>query len=196
MARAGDHLEQVEVKSRAQLRDWLAANHTQTASIWLVTYKKAVPDWHVPYDAIVEECLCFGWVDSLTRAKDDTRAMLLLAPRKVRSAWSGTNKRRVDRLMAAGLMEPAGLAMVQAAKANGMWTFLDDVEALIAPPDLVEALGSYPDATRHWEAFPRSARRGILEWIKQARTAQTRSKRIGETARLAQDNVRANQFRR
>ena len=194
--RPAEDLEQVEVKSRSGLRAWLVANHTQTESIWLVTYKKSVPDWYVDYDAIVEECLCFGWVDSLTRAKDENRSMLLLAPRKEKSAWSGSNKRRVEKLLAAGLMEPAGLAKIEAAKANGMWTFLDDVEALISPPDLIEALAQYPDAAKNFEAFPKSPKRGILEWIKQAKKPETRARRIAETARLAQDNERANQFKR
>ncbi|MEM6382902.1 MAG: YdeI/OmpD-associated family protein [Pseudomonadota bacterium] len=195
MKRAAEKLEQVEIKSRAQLRQWFETNHSQPESIWLVTYKKAVAKWYVDYDSVVEECLCYGWVDSLTRKKDDRRSMLLLAPRKVTSAWSGTNKRRVERLLSAGLMQPAGLAKIDAAKANGKWTFLDDVEALILPPDLVEALARYPNAARHWGAFPRSPKRGILEWIKQAKKPETRAKRIEETARLAQDNTRANQFR-
>jgi uncharacterized protein YdeI (YjbR/CyaY-like superfamily) len=194
--RPAEDLEQVEVKSRGALRAWLAANHRQSESIWLVTYKKAVADWYVEYDAVVEECLCFGWVDSLTRAKDEQRSMLLLAPRKEKSAWSGSNKRRVEKLIAAGLMEPPGMAKIEAAKANGMWTFLDDVEALIAPPDLVEALERYPDAKAHFDAFPRSPKRGILEWIKQAKKPETRAKRIEETARLAETNDRANQFKR
>jgi uncharacterized protein YdeI (YjbR/CyaY-like superfamily) len=194
--RPADHLDQVEVKNRAELRAWFAANHQQSESIWLVTYKKAVADWYVDYDAVVEECLCFGWVDSLTRAKDDKRSMLLLAPRKDKSAWSGSNKRRVEKLLAAGLMEPPGLAKIDAAKANGMWEFLDDVEALISPPDLIDALERYPNAKAHFDAFPRSPKRGILEWIKQAKKPETRAKRINETARLAETNDRANQFKR
>lgn len=194
--RPAENLEQIEVKSRADLRAWLAAHHEQSESIWLVTYKKAVADWYVEYDAVVEECLCFGWVDSLTRAKDDQRTMLLLAPRKEKSAWSASNKARVEKLLSAGLMEPPGLAKIEAAKKNGMWAFLDDVEALISPPDLVAALENYPDAKTHFDAFPRSPKRGILEWIKQAKKPETRAKRIEETVRLAQDNDRANQFKR
>jgi len=194
--RPAETLEQIEVKSRADLRAWLAIHHQQSESIWLVTYKKAVTDWYVEYDAVVEECLCFGWVDSLTRSKDDQRTMLLLAPRKQKSAWSASNKARVEKLLAAGLMEPPGLAKIEAAKKNGMWAFLDDVEALISPPDLIAALENYPDAKAHFDAFPRSPKRGILEWIKQAKKPETRAKRIEETARLAQDNNRANQFKR
>jgi uncharacterized protein YdeI (YjbR/CyaY-like superfamily) len=121
--RPADHLEQVEVKSRAELRAWLAANHQQVESIWLVTYKKAVADWYVDYDAVVEECLCFGWVDSLTRAKDDKRSMLLLAPRKDKSAWSRSNKRRVEKLLAADLMEPPGLQKSKPPKRTACGSF-------------------------------------------------------------------------
>ncbi|MEQ8656956.1 MAG: YdeI/OmpD-associated family protein [Hyphomicrobiales bacterium] len=194
--RPAENLEQIEVKSRADLRAWLAAHHEQSESIWLVTYKKAVADWYVEYDAVVEECLCFGWVDSLTRAKDEKRSMLLLAPRNEKSAWSASNKRRVENLLAAGLMEPPGLAKIKAAKKNGMWAFLDDVEALVSPPDLIKALQRYPNAKANFDAFPRSPKRGILEWIKQAKKPETRAKRIEETARLAETNDRANQFKR
>ncbi|MEM9162673.1 MAG: YdeI/OmpD-associated family protein [Cyanobacteria bacterium P01_F01_bin.4] len=183
----------VEVTSRQQWRDWLTANHTRTESIWLVTYKKAAGDRHLPYDDIVEEALCFGWVDSLPRALDAERTMLLLSPRKPKSAWSKLNKDRVAKMMAAGLMHPAGLEKIEQAKQNGAWSFLDDVEALIVPGDLQVALDSYPQAAEHFENFPRSIKRGILEWIKMAKREATRAKRIAETARLAEENIRANQ---
>ena len=127
---AGKDLPQIEVTSRAQLRDWLEANCAISGSIWLVTWKKQTPNRHVPYDAIVEEALCFGWVDSLPRKLDEQRTMLLLSPRKLGSAWSAANKARVERLTASGRMTPAGLAAVEAAQADGSWVFLDDVERL------------------------------------------------------------------
>jgi uncharacterized protein YdeI (YjbR/CyaY-like superfamily) len=192
---AGSDLPRIEVTSRAQLRAWLEAHHATSGSIWLVTWKKQTPDRHVPYDAIVEESLCFGWVDSLPRKLDADRTMLLLSPRKPGSAWSAANKARVERLQTAGRMAPAGLATVEAAKADGAWTFLDDVERLEVPADLAEALRKHPEAAEHFAAFPRSVRRGILEWIKQARRPETRTKRIAETASLAAQNKRANQFR-
>jgi uncharacterized protein YdeI (YjbR/CyaY-like superfamily) len=191
---AGEHYDRIEVASRLELRAWLAANHTRTQGVWLVTYKKSVPDKHVSWDEIVEECLCFGWVDSLPRKLDDTRTMLLIAPRKPRSGWSAINKKRIEALIADGLMQPPGLARIDAAKADGSWTKLDGVETLEPPPDLVAALDALPPARGNFEAFPASARRGILEWIVQAKTDATRSKRIAETARLAQQNIRANQY--
>jgi uncharacterized protein YdeI (YjbR/CyaY-like superfamily) len=192
---AGSTLPQIEVTSRAQLRAWLASHHTTSGSIWLITWKKQTPDRHVPYSAIVEEALCFGWVDSLPRKLDAERTMLLLSARKLASAWSAANKARVEQLLIDGRMEKAGLAAVNFAKADGSWSFLDDVERLEVPTDLAEALAAYPAAEEHFTAFPRSVRRGILEWIKQAKRTDTRAKRIAETAALASRNQRANQFR-
>ncbi|MEM8804503.1 MAG: YdeI/OmpD-associated family protein [Cyanobacteria bacterium P01_G01_bin.38] len=183
----------VEVTSRQQWRDWLTENHARTESIWLVTHKKAAGARHLPYDDIVEEALCFGWVDSLPRMLDAERTMLLLSPRKPKSAWSKLNKDRVAKMLAAGLMQPAGLKKIEQAKQNGAWSFLDDVEALIVPGDLQAVLDSYPHAAEHFENFPRSTKRGILEWIKMAKREATRAKRIAETARLAEENIRANQ---
>ncbi|MEM9905094.1 MAG: YdeI/OmpD-associated family protein [Cyanobacteria bacterium P01_D01_bin.44] len=183
----------VEVTSRQQWRDWLTENHVRTESIWLVTHKKAAGARHLPYNDIVEEALCFGWVDSLPRTLDAERTMLLLSPRKPKSAWSKLNKDRVAKMLAAGLMHPAGLKKIEQAKQNGAWSFLDDVEALIVPGDLQATLDSYPHAAEHFENFPRSTKRGILEWIKMAKREATRAKRIAETARLAEENIRANQ---
>lgn len=190
-----DTFEQIEVSGRAELRAWLLANHAGTNSIWLVTWRKGDPLRHLPYDDIVEEALCFGWVDSLPRRLDAQRTMLLLSPRKPGSAWSGVNKARVARLEASGLMQPAGRAKIDAAKRDGSWSFLDDVDRLEVPPDLAAALAADPMARDYFAAFPPSTRRGILEWIKQAKQAVTRARRIAETVRLAHDNIRANQYR-
>lgn len=118
--------------------------------------------------------------------------MLRISPRNPQSNWSGVNKERVSRLTAAGRMTPAGVALVKAAKANVTWTFLDDVEQLIVPPDLAGALAAVPRATYFYERFPPSSRRGILEWIKTAKTKGTREKRIRETAEKAGHNRKAN----
>lgn len=88
-------------------------------------------------------------------------------------------------------MQPAGLAAVAAARANGRWDALDQIETLAEPA----ALDAIPDARRHWDAFPRSARRAILEWIVNARTGATRQARIERTVSDAARNFRANQWR-
>jgi uncharacterized protein YdeI (YjbR/CyaY-like superfamily) len=109
--------------------------------------------------------------------------------------WSAVNKARVARLEAAGAMRPAGAAAVAAARADGSWSLLDAVETLVPPADLVAALAAEPPAAERFAAFPRSVRRGILEWIAQARRPETRAARIAETAGLAALGLRANQHR-
>lgn len=181
--------------TRAEWRAWLAENHTRPEGVWLVTYKKATGKPRVEYEDAVEEALCFGWIDSKPNKLDDERTLLWFAPRKPGTGWSKPNKERVARALAAGIMAPAGLVKIEAAKADGSWYALDRVEELEMPPDLVEALAAYPAAAENFAAFPRSVKRGILEWISTARRPETRVARIAETARLAQDNIRANQWR-
>jgi uncharacterized protein YdeI (YjbR/CyaY-like superfamily) len=196
LARAGEHLPRVEVDSREAWRGWLEANHGRTESVWVVTWKKADPERHVPYGALVEEALAFGWIDSLPRKLDEARSMLLMSPRKAGSAWSAANKARVERLTTEGRMAPAGLAAVDRAKADGSWSKLDAVEALEIPDDLARAFGAHPGSRETFEAFPRSVRRGVLEWIEQAKRPETRARRVEETARLAAENRRAAGFDR
>jgi uncharacterized protein YdeI (YjbR/CyaY-like superfamily) len=181
--------------TRAEWRAWLEKNHTRTEGVWLINHKKATGKPRVEYDEAVEEVLCFGWVDSKPGKLDDARSMLYFAPRKGGSGWSRPNKERVERLIASGLMMPAGLAKVNAAKKDGAWNALDAVEALEVPADLAKALAALPSAQANWDVFPRSARRGILEWISNAKKPETRAKRVEETARLATENKRANQWR-
>ncbi len=146
---------------------------------------------HVPYAEIVEEALCFGWIDSRPAKLDAQRSMLLLSPRRPKSAWSRINKQRVARLSAAGLMMPPGVAAVKLARRNGSWNALDGVEALVIPEDLAAAFARHPAARSHWDAFSPSSRKGILQWIASARRAETRNCRVAQTAALAARNLRA-----
>jgi uncharacterized protein YdeI (YjbR/CyaY-like superfamily) len=146
-------------------------------------------------DEARDEALCFGWIDSVINALDGRRYKLLFSPRKPGSGWSRVNKKRIAELIAAGRMAPAGLAKIEAAKRDGSWTRLDQVETLTPPPDLKRALAANKQAQANFGAFPRSAARAILEWIANAKTPETRARRIDETVRLAAQNLRANQPR-
>ena len=181
--------------SRAEWRAWLLENHGRSTGVWLVSFKKGTGKPRFEYDEAVEEALCFGWIDSKPNKLDATRSLLWFAPRKAKTGWSKPNKERVERLLAAGLMQPAGLAKIELAKADGSWTSLDAIEDLQLPADLIAALVAMPPAEANFMAFPRSAKRGILEWIHTAKRPETRAARIAETARLAQLNERANQWR-
>lgn len=185
----------VHPKTRIEWRKWLEKNHTRTEGVWLITYKKATGKPRVEYEEAVEEALCFGWIDSKANKLDDERSMLWMSPRKPGTGWSRPNKERVERLIAAGSMAPAGLAKIEVARKDGSWEALDAVEALEIPPDLEKALASHGAAKSNFEAFPRSVKRGILEWISNAKKPETRAKRVEETARLAAENLRANQWR-
>lgn len=187
--------EQIEVTTRAQWRDWLTAHHSQTESIWLVTYKANTSQPRVPYDDLVGEALAFGWVDSLPRKLDAERTMLLMSPRKPGSNWSAVNKARIEAMTAAGRMHPSGQTKIDRAKADGSWTALDAVDRLEAPDDLKAAFDARPGSGEAFAGFPPSTRRGILEWIGNAKRAETRAARITETAEKAARGERANQWR-
>lgn len=185
----------VHPRSRAEWRAWLLENHVRLQGVWLVSFKKGTGQPRFEYEESVEEALCFGWIDSKPSKLDEERSMLWFAPRKPKTGWSRPNKQRIERLLKAGLMHPTGLAKVEQAQADGSWTSLDAIEELQVPPDLALALASFPQAGQHFMAFPRSVKRGILEWIHTAKKPETRAARIAETARLANVNERANQWR-
>lgn len=182
----------VTVPSRAALRAWLQENHGQAEGVWLATYKKHHPD-HLPWLEAIEELICFGWIDAVVQKVDEDRSAHLVAPRKASSAWSAVNKEIVARMRAEGRMAEAGEAVIAVAEANGMWVFLDDVERLHVPEDLGAALG---DLRAVWEAYPRSVKRGTLEWIKTAKTQPTRDKRISDVVESAEAGLRPSVFRR
>jgi uncharacterized protein YdeI (YjbR/CyaY-like superfamily) len=181
----------VEFRSRQAIRDWLAENHATGTTFWLVTFKKHVTQHHIPYGEIVEELLCYGWIDSRTRRVDDDRSMLLVAPRKPGSTWSASNKKRVARLVKEGLMTPAGQLKIDKAKSDGSWNYLDDIENLVIPDDLKRAFAKNKAARRNFDAFNDSARKVILLWIKRAKRDETRATRVTETVRLAARNIKA-----
>lgn len=190
MPHAHDHLQKVEVKSHEELRDWFEKNHAQKDSIWLVTYKKIAGDKYLPNPIVVDECVCFGWMDGRKMKLDDKRTMQLLSPKKTEH-WAKSYKDRYARLKKAGRMHEAGEALVREAKKSGAWDFMNDVDNLLLPDDLREAMEAKPPALSNYEAFPDSAKRDILRWIKIAKREETRAKRIDETAAKAARNERA-----
>jgi uncharacterized protein YdeI (YjbR/CyaY-like superfamily) len=187
---------EIEVTSRAALRDWLASNHDRPTGVWIVTYKKADPARHLPTTEIVDEALCWGWIDSLPRAKDAARTMLYLAPRKPGSGWSRVNKAKVARLEAAGRIALPGRAAIDRARADGSWAALDAVEDLILPEDLDRALATAPGLRQVWEGWPRSLRRGALEQLLNAKRPETRAARIAAITTAAATGTRPFQWRK
>lgn len=184
------------VADRSAWRAWLTEHHAQRKNVWLRFYKVGSPTPSVRYDEAVDEALCFGWIDSTIRKGDDgDYSIRFFSRRNPASNWSRVNKAKVERLTAAGLMTAAGQALVDLARKTGTWTALDDVEAGVCPPDLQAAFNAEPVAKACFDAFPRSARRALLEWLLNARTEGTRQRRIAEIVGAAARNERANQYR-
>ena len=165
-------------ESRLQWRSWLAANHDIAAGVWLCSWRTSTGRPRCPYPEVVEEALCFGWIDSTVNTFDEDRGFQLLTPRKPKSTWTRLNRRRVADMETAGLMTDAGRRSVDVAKANGCWTIYDPVEDLIEPPKLAAALDSTPEARLSWNAFPPSARKQMLWWVISAARQETRAQRI------------------
>jgi uncharacterized protein YdeI (YjbR/CyaY-like superfamily) len=186
----------LSAENRSIWRSWLQDNHLGRQSVWLIIYRKTSGQASIYYEEAVEEALCFGWVDSKGNKRDPESYYLLFAKRNPKSKWSKINKNRVAKLLEQGQMYKVGIEVVEAAKQNGAWTALDDIDDLVIPADLKDALDSYSGSFEQFDAFPPSAKKGILEWIQNAKLPETRKKRIDETASLAQKGVRANQWKK
>jgi uncharacterized protein YdeI (YjbR/CyaY-like superfamily) len=186
-----DDLQQVQVTSRAEWRQWLMANADTSPGIWLVLPRRGNGAPAPTYDDVVEEALCFGWIDSTVRTRDERFALQLLTPRKPTSTWSASNKERLSRLIPAGLMTERGLRAVEVAKANGSWEILDSVERLEVPRDLAAALDAVPAARACFDAMPAGARKQSLYWVVSARRPETRAARIARIVAAAADGRRA-----
>ena len=186
----------IEAKSRDQWRTWLEKNHRQSESVWLIIYKKSSNIPSIYYPEAVDEALCFGWIDSKPNKRNEESFYQYFSKRNPKSNWSKVNKEKVERLSKAGLMSDAGIEMIRVAKEKGTWDALNDVDNLIEPDDLLDAFNNNQKAFENWNNFPASTRRGILEWIFNAKRKETRQKRIRDTVYKASQNIRANQFRK
>ena len=175
----------------AAWRAWLEAHHDATRGVWIASWRKASGRDPVPYEELVEEAICFGWIDSTVNILDDDRALQLMTPRKPKSGWTRLNRRRVAAMEAQGRMTAAGRRAVEVAKGNGWWTIYDAVEDLLEPDDLAAALAASPRARTAWNAFPPSARKQMLWWVVSAGKPETRASRIAQIVSQAELGRRA-----
>ena len=181
--------------SRKEWRRWLQKNHAAATHIWLLLYRKHSHKPSLAYADVVEEALSFGWIDSKPNKRDDESYFLFIAPRKSKSVWSALNKKRIEKLVAENKMAAAGLAKINAAKADGSWTSLDAVEAMEMPAPLKKAFTKNKTALKNFNAFPASVKKQNYHWVQSAKTAATLEKRITAIVTLAAQNLRANQWK-
>ncbi len=190
---AAERFEEIEIESEPALWAWLEAHHDREDSVWLVTHKKATPDKYVSTDAILDALVAYGWIDGRRKKRDDGRTMQLVGPRRVEH-WAKSYKDRAARLEADGRMRAAGRRAVERGKASGLWSFMDDVDALIRPQDLEAALAAAPGARQYFAESAPSYQRNVLCWIKLAKTPTTRAKRVGEAVAASAAGARIPQM--
>lgn len=188
---APDGKPRIHPEDAAEWRQWLVGNHATSPGVWVTYWRKQSGRVAVPYEAIVMECLSFGWIDAITKRLDSDRTMQYCAPRKRGSGWARTNKQRIAELERTGRMAPAGAAVIAAAKADGSWSILDDAEDLIVPDDLAQAFALRAGSRDHWDSFPPSARKLMLTQIAFAKRAPTRAARVERIADAAAGGKRA-----
>ena len=190
MPNTTDQYQQFQPVTRSAWRMWLATNHEAARGVWAVTWKKASGRVGPSYEDLVEEALCFGWIDSRRQKVDDDRSALMCTPRKPRSAWAATNKARIVRLIAEKKMQPSGLSAIEEAKRNGTWGGVTRVDATEVPDDLARALAKNVTAQKHWDAFPPGVRKWFIAWVTSAKRPDTRLRRIEGTVKQSKQNER------
>lgn len=182
-------LPELLVADAGAWRRWLADHHTQPDGVWLVLAKKGTTTpTSLTYQQALEGALCFGWIDGQVRRRDEATHMVRFTPRRPRSAWSRRNVGIVERLVAEGRMQPAGLTQVELARADGRWdTAYDGSATAQVPEDLAAALAAQPAAQRLFAELDAQNRYAVLYRLQTARRPETRARRIEQfVAMLAQ----------
>ena len=169
----------LDVRTRAAWRQWLAKHHASSPGIWLVRHKQHSGVESMPYEDLVCEALCFGWVDSLIKRLDNDHYSIKVTPRKGTSKWSEINRKRWKQLKAAGLLAPPGLAAAPTANSYAPRPAIPELPAYIA-----KAFKANLRAWQHFQALARTYRRDFVVWIHTAKRSETRQRRIRESLEL------------
>jgi uncharacterized protein YdeI (YjbR/CyaY-like superfamily) len=192
MAELYRNMNALPMADSATWRSWLQANGQKEKGIFIIMYKKDSGIPSINIDQAIDDAICYGWIDSKINKRDDVSWYQYFAPRNPKSNWSRVNKEKVQRLAEAGLIMSPGQNLIDLAKSIGTWTALDDVENLVIPKEMQSLLDHDNKANTYWKAFSRSVKRGILEWIFNAKQQETRMARIQKTVRMAAKNKKAN----
>jgi uncharacterized protein YdeI (YjbR/CyaY-like superfamily) len=176
-------LKTVHVTTRAAWRAWLAEHHANEREVWLVYAKRHTGEPRVEYDDAVQEALCFGWIDSIVRKLDEDRFAQKFTPRRPGSRWSESNRKRYAKLLAEGMLAPAGLksAPGEAAPPSKAERRERKAQADKLPAYLEEGLRRDPAAWAEFERLAPSHRRNYVLWIDSAKRDETRQRRIAES---------------
>ncbi len=175
-------------KSRKEWRKWLTQHAETEKRVYLIVYHKKSGKPSVGFQEAIDEALCFGWIDSKGKRRDQNSSYWCFSKRNPKSTWGRTSRERAAHLIQSGLMTDQGLAMIELAKRTGTWEAYPDAENLIVPFDLQQQLKENPVAQTNFESFAPSSKRIVLRWIAAAKRAETRQRRIKQTVELAEEN--------
>lgn len=166
-------------ETRQQLEKWLKANHQKQTELWVRMYKKDSGVKSVAWEDCVLACLTWGWIDGQRRALDEVSFIQRLTPRRPKSVWSKKNCEHAERLIAAGHMQPSGLAHVEAARQDGRWeqAYASPSEMVI-PEDFLAALEQNAAAKAFYATLNRQNLYAIYHRIQITKRAETRQKKI------------------
>lgn len=172
-------------------REWLHKNHDQKEGIYLIFYAVSHKNESMRWEEAVRVALCYGWIDSTVKNIGPGKRRQYFCPRKPKSVWSKVNKSHIKDLKKNGLIHKSGQQTIQAAKKNGSWSALDDVENGIIPEELQNAFDQNTTAFKNYQNFTKGQRKSYLYWLNQAKREETRQKRIAEIVRCCSENIKA-----
>ncbi len=169
----------LEFENPRDLACWLAEHHADSGELWVRIYKAGSGQRSVTWADCVVEAIRFGWIDGLKRSGDERSYLQRLTPRRAGSSWSTKNREHADRLIAEGRMTSAGLAHVEAARADGRWDAAYEGSAtMVIPQDFLDALASLPEAEAFFRTLDRKNLYPIYYRLQTAKRAETRARRM------------------
>ena len=164
---------------------WLAEHHLSASGLWLKIAKSTAADGTLSYAEALDEAMCFGWIDAQTRGLDDDYWLKRFTPRKRGSRWSKINTQKAEALIAAGRMQPAGLAEVESARADGRWAAAyAGPRSITVPDDLAAALEANPAAAEFFATLNSINRYAILYRIGTVKRPETRARKIAQYVQM------------
>ena len=172
-----ENFSSVEITNEQDLWIQLSNNFGSQESVWLITYKKSTPQKYLSREQVLDALIAYGWIDGIRRKLDDQRTMQLIFQRKTQS-WSATYKQRADRLEAEGRIQKSGRDALSQSKLLDLWDAMQDLDTLLIPNDLEILLDKDRTAATYFTDCPPSYKRNVLRWLKSAKTARTRQKRL------------------
>jgi uncharacterized protein YdeI (YjbR/CyaY-like superfamily) len=178
----------IYLKNREAWRAWLEKHHDREKEIWITFYKKHTGKPCVSYNDAVEEALCFGWIDSIVKRIDEEKYAQKFSVRKESSAWSDSNRKRVQKMIEEGRMTDAGRAKLSEAFYQPQPK--QERKKFSMPSDLKAALNANPQARENFARFAPGYQQNYFHWIITAKREETRTRRIAEAVELIAKNTK------